>query len=266
LKREVKDLQKAFASITTENRKAIDERKKAYSEKDVYESENKKLRSEMNNLKGKLVDECKKSDNLKKEVDMTRSTCQEEALKRVNCENKIATLTETLEFTKKIHGEQMMGKNNSTLEFSMETALQSRLAQAMEDMRAEHTAELQNTVEKLKYQYQNRLTEAESKITTLTENERTIKSKLKNTEITLSNLKRTKDTEIYTLKKEIESSKGDIDQLKSDYLNEKSEKESIKGDLQSRMSVWDEEKCVTAKEIKELKETLEEKALSEQQM
>merc|ERR1712176_323106 len=257
LKREVKDLQKAFASITTENRKAIDERKKAYSEKDIYESENEKLRGDMANLRNKLQEEVKKSENLKKEVDMTRSTCQEEALKRVNCENQIATLTETLEFNKKVHAEQMSGRRgNESMEFSMESLLKSRLAHAMEEMRAEHTIEIQNTVEKLRYQYQTRITEAE----------RTIKSKLKNTEITLTNLKKTKDSEIYNLKKQIEASKGDVDQLKSDYLQEKSEKESIKIDLQSRTAVWEEEKIVTNKEIKELKDTLEEKRLSEQQM
>merc|ERR1712176_54848 len=128
LKREVKDLQKAFASITTENRKAIDERKKAYSEKDIYESENKKLRGDMANLRNKLQEEVKKSENLKKEVDMTRSTCQEEALKWVNCENQIATLTETLEFNKKVHAEQMSGRRgNESMEFSMESLLKSRL-------------------------------------------------------------------------------------------------------------------------------------------
>ena len=45
--------------------------------------------------------------SLKKEVDETRTACQDEALKRVNCENQIATLSETLDFERKISKDRL---------------------------------------------------------------------------------------------------------------------------------------------------------------
>ena len=143
LKRELRDLQKAFDSITHENKKAVDERKQAFHDRDIYEADAKKVRNENKELKEKNLSFENKLAKLKKEIDDTRTACQDEALKRVGCENQIATLTETLEFERKIsHDKLRDARGNDSFAQNFESAVASRLHAALEEMRADHWGEL----------------------------------------------------------------------------------------------------------------------------
>ena len=105
--RDFSDLKNNFKLLSAENKKILDERKTAFTERDLHENDAKKLRADNNNLKNKVADFESKIAALKKEVDETRKSCQDEALKRVNCENQIATLTETLDFERKVSKERI---------------------------------------------------------------------------------------------------------------------------------------------------------------
>lgn len=267
LKRELKDLQGAFSSITNENRKALDERKKAYADRDIYEADAKKVRNENKELKEKCNGNDVKIAKLKKEVDDTRTACQDEALKRVNCENQIATLTETLEFERKISKDKIADvRGNESFAQNVEKCVASRLHQALEEMRAEHEAELESTVNKLKFQYSGKLKASDGKIRELAEREREMQSQLKNLEITTANSERSRRIETSSLKKQIESLESDISTYKSDLEYEKIEKEKVKIDLQSRKAVWDESEIKYSTEIKNLKSNLEQKDLKEEKL
>jgi len=220
-------------------------------------------------LKNKVADFESKIAALKKEVDETRKSCQDEALKRVNCENQIATLTETLDFERKVSKERIEEFSSGpgeSFNAKVEFAVSSRLAQALEDMRAEHEAELESTVNKLKYQYSSKIESADEKISSLQEKERELASSLKNSELTRYNLEKSNKSSIYSLKRQIEKFEENVENLKSDISCEKAEKDKVLVDLQSRKAVWEENETDYLSQIKVLQVKLDAKNLQEQQL
>ena len=133
-------------------------------------------------------------------------------------------------------------------------------------MRAEHEAELESTVNKLKYQYSSKIESADEKISSLQEKERELASSLKNSELTRYNLEKSNKSSIYSLKRQIEKFEENVENLKSDISCEKAEKDKVLVDLQSRKAVWEENETDYLSQIKVLQVKLDAKNLQEQQL
>jgi len=266
LKREVQDLSNNLAQIKNEIKKHLEDKKQAFAERDLYETESNKLRQDMAEKTDQIKQLTIKEKRQKDEIDQTRKACEREALTRVNCENTIATLKETLDFERKVHRDKLRELNGNMSENAIQSEFESRLTQALEEMRAEHEAEMDNTVVRLKYQYSDQISASESKVSNLQEKEREARAALKNSEMSRKMIENQKREESAQNKKAIYQKDREIEKLKDSLESAKSEKEKATIDLESRKAVWDENEQRLTKEVEEMKASLEAKQMQEQHL
>ena len=160
----------------------------------------------------------------------------------------------------------MESRGNDSFAANVESAVNSRIAQALEEMRCDHEAELESTVNKLKYESKLLLKAHEHRIQELQEKQRELSSNLKNSEITRANLEKSKKYEVMQLKKTVEGLESDVDTLRASVDFEKAEREKVTVDLQSRKAVWCKSEGEYLVQIKNLRETLDSKGLQEKQL
>uniref|UniRef100_A0A8C5QJZ3 Lamin A/C n=1 Tax=Leptobrachium leishanense TaxID=445787 RepID=A0A8C5QJZ3_9ANUR len=124
----------------------------ALSEKRTIEAELRDLKAQIAKLEGALAD--------------AKKQLQDEMLRRVDAENRNQTLKEELEFQKNIYGEEMRETKRRQetrlveLDSGRQREFESKLADALQDMRAQHEGQISLYKEELEKTYNAKLVNA----------------------------------------------------------------------------------------------------------
>uniref|UniRef100_A0A4W6BU29 Lamin A n=1 Tax=Lates calcarifer TaxID=8187 RepID=A0A4W6BU29_LATCA len=124
----------------------------ALGEKRTLEAEVKDLKAQLARLDGNLAD--------------AKRQLQDEMLRRVDAENRLQTLKEELEFQRNIHNEELRESRSRydarmvEIDHGRQQEFESKLAEALADLRAQHEAQVMLYKEELEKTYQSKLDNA----------------------------------------------------------------------------------------------------------
>ncbi|XP_023262932.1 lamin [Seriola lalandi dorsalis] len=124
----------------------------ALGEKRALEAEVKDLKAQLAKLDGNLAD--------------AKKQLQDEMLRRVDAENRLQTLKEELEFQKNIYNEELRESKRRyesrmvEIDSGRQQEFESKLAEALCELRAQHEAQVQIYKEELEKTYQSKLENA----------------------------------------------------------------------------------------------------------
>ncbi|XP_022602070.1 lamin [Seriola dumerili] len=124
----------------------------ALGEKRALEAEVKDLKAQLAKLDGNLAD--------------AKKQLQDEMLRRVDAENRLQTLKEELEFQKNIYNEELRESKRRyesrmvEIDSGRQQEFESKLAEALSELRAQHEAQVQIYKEELEKTYQSKLENA----------------------------------------------------------------------------------------------------------
>lgn len=124
----------------------------ALGEKRALEVEVKDLKAQLAKLDGSLAD--------------TKRQLQDEMLRRVDAENRLQTLKEELEFQKNVHNEEMseygrrFERERVEIDSGRQLEFESKLAEALAEMRAQHEDQVRLYKEELEKTYNCKLDDA----------------------------------------------------------------------------------------------------------
>ncbi|GAA6217303.1 lamin [Lates japonicus] len=124
----------------------------ALGEKRTLEAEVKDLKAQLARLDGNLAD--------------AKRQLQDEMLRRVDAENRLQTLKEELEFQRNIHNEELRESKSRydtrmvEIDNGRQREFESKLAEALADLRGQHEAQVMLYKEELEKTYQSKLENA----------------------------------------------------------------------------------------------------------
>jgi len=210
LRRELDDVKQSLEHSFKENKRLMEEKKDALTERDLYEADSCKYKSDWKIIDDKYTQKLTECDGLKKRVDDLQKACELEAVQRVEFQNKLQSAQEQLEFEQKVHAEEMAGVSGKS-NYNHLFADDAQFQQAIQEMRDEYDFENQNVLAKVTHQYQMKISAFEKEVQALKETVREREAALKNAEITTTVSTRGHSTEIQGLKRQIDNITSELE-------------------------------------------------------
>ena len=107
LRRDLDALTKSYVNLEAGVKEMQEEKKKAQTERDVYEAESFRYKTEMNLVSEKYHALEIKAEEMRARIDQLQKSVESEATQRVETQNKLQSVQEELEFQAKIHKQEL---------------------------------------------------------------------------------------------------------------------------------------------------------------
>ena len=266
INRKLDEYKQLYETSQNENRRYLKEKKEALAERDAFESSNQKLTNE--NQTFLTTNKTLESENARQRQNNNdlRKSIEKEAMLRVQLENRLQSQIEKLEFTEKIHADELKQFASQDKIGYTDSQVQSKIASALEEVREEHTIEMETSVNKLHYSYKVQIENLEAKL----KEAETVKSEsvsgMKSAQLQLSAAQKSSTRKLSELERDLSSKIKENDRLKEERDNAMVEKENLEFDLQSRKEVYTESEAKMNAKIKELEKSITEKEMAESKL
>ena len=300
LRRDLDALTKSYVNLEAGVKEMQEEKKKAQTERDVYEAESFRYKTEMNLVSEKYHALEIKAEEMRARIDQLQKSVESEATQRVETQNKLQSVQEELEFQAKIHKQELQefGVGNYS-KSSYDITQDQRFQHAIQEMRNDYSAfknkhpfwliltktrtrkleacyisilnalydnEQANILARLKHQHEARFSSLELENQRLREQMYERDAGLKNAEMTANIDSKTMKRTVSELKMTLSSKEAELEVVRKQLASALSEKEKLNIDLMSRKEVWTASERKLSLEIKELSQELESKTIVESQL
>jgi len=267
LRRDLDALTKSYVNLEAGVKEMQEEKKKAQTERDVYEAESFRYKTEMNLVSEKYHALEIKAEEMRARIDQLQKSVESEATQRVETQNKLQSVQEELEFQAKIHKQELQefGVGNYS-KSSYDITQDQRFQHAIQEMRNDYDNEQANILARLKHQHEARFSSLELENQRLREQMYERDAGLKNAEMTANIDSKTMKRTVSELKMTLSSKEAELEVVRKQLASALSEKEKLNIDLMSRKEVWTASERKLSLEIKELSQELESKTIVESQL
>ena len=245
LRRDLDALSKSYMTLEASVKEIQDEKKKAQTERDMYEADSFRFKTEHNLVSEKYHALKIKTDEMKSRIDQLQKSVESEATQRVETQNKLQSLQEELEFQAKIHKQELEEFGVGSYSRSgYDITQDSRFQKAIQEMRDDYDHEQQNIIARLKHQHEAKITSLEAENQRLREAMYERDVGVKNSEMTASIEVKTMKKTITELRLSLSNKESELEAIKKQLSAANSEKDRLNIDLMSRKEVWADTDCL----------------------
>ena len=141
LRRDLDALTKSYVNLEAGVKEMQEEKKKAQTERDVYEAESFRYKTEMNLVSEKYHALEIKAEEMRARIDQLQKSVESEATQRVETQNKLQSVQEELEFQAKIHKQELQEFDvGNYSKSSYDITQDQRFQHAIQEMRNDYSA------------------------------------------------------------------------------------------------------------------------------